>query len=106
MFKAVWIWRKNLGVGEVYNTAEADLQELSHELKSREIDVVVDTSGSQAGLDLSTDIVKRGGRINLFGWLKGQTASFDPTKWHLGDLPLSIPRRLQNCEILLNLRFA
>ena len=75
---------QQLGVGEVYNTAEANLQELSRELKSREIDVVVDTSGSQAGLDLSTDIVKRGGRINLFGWLKGQTASFDPTKWHLG----------------------
>lgn len=75
---------QQLGVGEVYNTAEADLQELSRELKSREIDVVVDTSGSQAGLDISTDIVKRGGRINLFGWLKGQTASFDPTKWHLG----------------------
>ncbi len=75
---------QQLGIGEVYNTAEADLQELSRELKSREIDVVVDTSGSQAGLDLSTDIVKRGGRINLFGWLKGQTASFDPTKWHLG----------------------
>ena len=75
---------QQLGVGEVYNTAEADLQELSRELKSREIDVVVDTSGSQAGLDLSTDIVKRGGRINIFGWLKGQTASFDPTKWHLG----------------------
>ncbi len=75
---------QQLGVGEVYNTAEADLTDLSQELKSREIDVVVDTSGSQAGLDLSTDIVKRGGRINLFGWLKGQTASFDPTKWHLG----------------------
>ena len=75
---------QQLGVGEVYNTAETDLQDLSRELKSREIDVVVDTSGSQAGLDLSTDIVKRGGRINLFGWLKGQTASFDPTKWHLG----------------------
>ena len=75
---------QQLGVGEVYNTAQADLSDLSRELKSREIDVVVDTSGSQAGLDLSTDIVKRGGRINLFGWLKGQRASFDPTKWHLG----------------------
>ena len=40
---------QQLGVGEVYNTAGADLQELSRELKSREIDVVVDTSGSQAG---------------------------------------------------------
>ena len=75
---------QQLGVGEVYNTAQVDLSDLSRELKSREIDVVVDTSGSQAGLDLSTDIVKRGGRINLFGWLKGQRASFDPTKWHLG----------------------
>ncbi len=75
---------QQLGVGEVYNTAQVDLSDLSRELKSREIDVVVDTSGSQTGLDLSTDIVKRGGRINLFGWLKGQTASFDPTKWHLG----------------------
>ncbi|MCE2431949.1 MAG: zinc-binding dehydrogenase [Candidatus Latescibacteria bacterium] len=75
---------QQLGVGEVYNTAQVDLSDLSRELKGREIDVVVDTSGSQAGLDLSTDIVKRGGRINLFGWLKGQTASFDPTKWHLG----------------------
>ncbi len=75
---------QQLGVGEVYNTAQVDLSDLSRELKSREIDVVVDTTGSQAGLDLSTDIVKRGGRINLFGWLKGQRASFDPTKWHLG----------------------
>ena len=40
---------QQLGVGEVYNTAEADLTDLSQELKSREIDVVVDTSGSQAG---------------------------------------------------------
>ena len=40
---------QQLGVGEVYNTAEADLQELSRELKSREIDVVVDTSGSRPG---------------------------------------------------------
>ena len=38
----------------------------------------------RAGLDLATDIVKRGGRINLFGWLKGDTATFDPTKWHMG----------------------
>ena len=75
---------QKLGVGEVYNTAEVDVQDLTQELKSRDLDVVVDTSGSQPGLDLATDIVKRGGRINLFGWIKGQTATFDPTKWHLG----------------------
>ena len=50
----------------------------------RNFDVVVDTTGHQAGLDLATDIVKRGGLINLFGWLKGASATFDPTKWHMG----------------------
>ncbi len=75
---------QQFGASETYNTSEVDLQDLTRELKAKNIDTVVDTSGSQPGLDLSTDIVKRGGRINLFGWLKGQTATFDPTKWHLG----------------------
>ncbi|MBV7328023.1 zinc-binding dehydrogenase [Chloroflexi bacterium TSY] len=72
------------GVSEYYNVAEMDSEELAEMLKAREIDVVVDTSGSQSGLDLATDIVRRGGLINLFGWLKGQQATFDPTKWHTG----------------------
>lgn len=75
---------QQLGVPETYNSALTDRTELVETLKSREFDVVVDTSGNQAGLDLATDIVKRGGLINLFGWLKGQSATFDPTKWHLG----------------------
>ena len=75
---------QQLGVGEVHNGAEIDATELAASLKAREVDVVVDTSGSQAGLNLATDIVKRGGLINLFGWIKGETATFDPTKWHLG----------------------
>lgn len=75
---------QKFGVSEIYNTADVNIQGLTSELKSRNIDTVVDTSGSQPGLDLATDIVKRGGRINLFGWIKGQTATFDPTKWHLG----------------------
>ena len=75
---------RQFGVAEVYNTTQVDIPALVQELRAREIDVVVDTSGSQAGLDLATDIVRRGGRINLFGWIKGQTATFAPTKWHLG----------------------
>ena len=71
---------KHAGVSEVYNANDADPQDL----KAKEFDVVIDASGSQAGLDLATDIVKRGGRINLFGWIKGQTAKFDPTRWHMG----------------------
>jgi threonine dehydrogenase-like Zn-dependent dehydrogenase len=68
------------GVPEVYHTSDVD----PHELKVREFDVVVDTTGSQNGLDMATEIVKRGGKINLFGWIKGESATFDPGKWHLG----------------------
>jgi threonine dehydrogenase-like Zn-dependent dehydrogenase len=75
---------QQLGATEVYNSAQEDGAELAQSLKARTIDVVVDTSGSQAGLDLAADVVKRGGIINLFGWIKGQTATFDPTKWHTG----------------------
>ena len=51
-------------------------------MRRRDIDAVVDTSGSQSGLDLATDIVRRAGRINLFGWIKGDTATFNPSAWH------------------------
>jgi threonine dehydrogenase-like Zn-dependent dehydrogenase len=75
---------QQLGVKELYNVAKIDPAELAPALQAREIDVVVDTSGNQAGLDLATDIAKRGGLINLFGWIKGQNGRFDPTKWHGG----------------------
>ncbi|MEE2754192.1 MAG: zinc-binding dehydrogenase [Candidatus Latescibacterota bacterium] len=68
------------GVPEVYHASDVD----SHQLKVRKFDVVVDTTGSQKGLDMATEIVKRGGKINLFGWIKGECAKFDPGKWHLG----------------------
>jgi threonine dehydrogenase-like Zn-dependent dehydrogenase len=75
---------KQVGVAEIYDVGEIGAESLLEQLKPREFDTVVDTTGSQAGLDLSTDLVKRGGRINLFGWLKGKQATFDPTKWHAG----------------------
>jgi L-iditol 2-dehydrogenase len=77
-----------LGVKTVYNSARLAREELVKELKQYEFDVVVDTSGVQAGLDLATDIVKTGGLINLFGWMKGDVATFNPTKWHLGGFSL------------------
>lgn len=79
---------RRLGAPEVYNSATSDRAELVRELKRREFDVVIDTTGAQAGLDLATDITRRGGRINLFGWIKGDTARFDPTLWHMGGFTL------------------
>ena len=75
---------QQVGVKETFNSAQLDRAQLVADLKARDFDVVVDTTGHQAGLDLATDIVKRGGLINLFGWIKGEQATFDPTKWHLG----------------------
>lgn len=71
---------EDIGVAEVYEADQVDPVGLN----ARGFDVVIDTSGSQEGLKLATDIVRPGGLINLFGWIKGEKASFDPTKWHLG----------------------
>jgi len=75
---------RRFGVAETYNAAAIERAPLVAALKPQAFDVVVDTTGTQAGLDLATDIVRRGGLINLFGWIKGERATFDPTKWHSG----------------------
>jgi threonine dehydrogenase-like Zn-dependent dehydrogenase len=75
---------RTLGVAATYNAAAIERDQLVDDLKRQAFDVVVDASGSQAGLDLAADVVRRGGLINLFGWIKGETATFDPTKWHGG----------------------
>ena len=77
---------KQIGVEETYDVSQIGTDALLAQLKPRQFDIVVDTSGSQAGLDLSTDLVRTGGLINLFGWLKGSAATFDATKWHAGGL--------------------
>ena len=75
---------KLCGAGELYNSKTEDMVALVKDLKARNIDVVVDTSGAQEGLNLATEIARQGGLINLFGWMKGDSATFDPTNWHMG----------------------
>tara|TARA_B100001013_G_scaffold211936_1_gene128927 strand:- start:1117 stop:2055 length:939 start_codon:yes stop_codon:yes gene_type:complete len=72
----------DMGAGEAHNVTADSFGDVRDDLRSRGIDVVVDTSGSQQGLDLAADIVKRAGLINLFGWIKGNTAGFNPSLWH------------------------
>ena len=72
----------DMGAGEAHNVTADSFDDVRNDLSGRGIDVVVDTSGSQQGLDLATDIVKRAGLINLFGWSKGDTAGFNPSVWH------------------------
>jgi threonine dehydrogenase-like Zn-dependent dehydrogenase len=75
---------RRIGVRELYNDARTSPAELAATLKPRGFDVVVDATGTQEGLDLSTAIVRSGGIINLFGWIKGERATFDTAAWHLG----------------------
>ena len=70
------------GATEAHNVAADGFDAVRADLRGRGIDTVVDTSGAQSGLDLATDIVRRAGRINLFGWIKGTQASFNPSTWH------------------------
>ena len=70
------------GATETHNVAAQDFADVRADLRRRGIDTVVDTTGAQGGLDIATDIVRRAGRINLFGWIKGDTATFNPTAWH------------------------
>ncbi len=77
-----------MGASEAYNVAAADFGQVQEDLRGRGIDVVVDASGAQQGLDLATDIVRSGGRINLFGWIKGEQAHFNPSAWHTKGLSI------------------
>lgn len=71
-----------MGATEAHNVTSERFAETKADLQRRGIDTVVDTSGAQSGLDLATDIVRRAGCINLFGWIKGSTATFNPSIWH------------------------
>ena len=67
---------RELGAGSTYNLSDIDADALAKELHARSIDTVIDATGDQRGLDLATRIVKRGGLLNLFGWIKGNSAAF------------------------------
>lgn len=73
---------RKLGATEAHNVNAPGFDEVRNDIAKRGIDIVYDTSGTQSGLDLATQIVRPGGKINVFGWLKGDAATFNPTAWH------------------------
>jgi threonine dehydrogenase-like Zn-dependent dehydrogenase len=72
---------KDFGATEIINATEIDVQKM----QELSIDTVVDCSGNQKGLELSSKIVRRGGRLNLFGWNHG-TPNFPGDLWHMNGL--------------------
>jgi threonine dehydrogenase-like Zn-dependent dehydrogenase len=78
---------RQLGATDVWNPDDADWTERLRELQALGMDTVVDCTGAQAGLDLTTQICRRGGRINLFGWNKA-SRTVDTNHWHLAGLTI------------------
>ena len=78
---------KSFGAKYAYNPREIDASELVSELKGHPIDVVFDCSGKPQGLNLATKIVRRGGHINLFGWIR-EDMTINGSEWHGGGFNL------------------
>lgn len=74
---------RKLGATRTYNSAAPDWADRQAEIKALSIDTTVDSTGAQKGIDIASQITRRGGRINLFGWNHG-TATFSGDAWHLG----------------------
>ncbi len=76
---------EGFGAHQAYLLGGSDQEEVLSRIADMDIDTVVDTTGSGAGLEAATRIVRRGGRINLFGWIKGG-AQVPTDDWHLKGL--------------------
>lgn len=74
---------KRFGATMAFNSAAPDWPDRLAEIKAMQIDTTVDSTGAQAGLNIASQITRRGGRINLFGWNHGAT-TFPGDAWHLG----------------------
>jgi len=75
---------RRFGAEEALNLSDPEGERQAGALAGQ-MDVVVDCSGVQAGLDRSTALLPRAGRLDLFGWVHGQV-TFAGDEWHLKGL--------------------
>ncbi len=73
---------REFGATEAYSPTAPGFDALVAEIRARSIDTVVDSSGAAAGFALSNRLVRRGGRINQFGWVHGPV-TFSGDFWHM-----------------------
>jgi threonine dehydrogenase-like Zn-dependent dehydrogenase len=71
------------GASRVANANAAGFSDELATLRSLDIDVVIDCTGAKQGLDLAARLVRTGGLISLFGWIRGE-AAVQGDAWHLG----------------------
>lgn len=74
---------KQFGVGEAINPQSPQGQRRLDELKHTPFDIVIESAGSQPALDLSYEIVRPGGVLNIFSSHRGSgSRSVDIYEWH------------------------
>ncbi len=74
---------RTFGATSVFDPAVDGFGETIKELRALQIDKVFDCSGTKEGLDLAANLVKTGGLISLFGWIRGEV-SIPGSNWHMG----------------------
>jgi threonine dehydrogenase-like Zn-dependent dehydrogenase len=76
---------RQFGATDVFDARSTSRSADVTELQQIRCDTVIDCSGAQKGLDLATRIVRKGGRLNLFGWNRG-VAQFSGDLWHMNGI--------------------
>lgn len=74
---------REFGADEVYNSNSTEGQEAINRIKEGcKANVVIEASGSNFGLELANDLLKKGGVLSIFAWHKA-IRQFDGTHWHM-----------------------
>lgn len=74
---------KKYGADEVYlSTSEEGQAEIEKLTVNGGMDLVIECSGSQSGLDIAMKLVKQGGTVSNFAWHRGKRI-VNGTSWHL-----------------------
>lgn len=71
---------RSLGAAEIYNPNETDLVALAEEIGG--FDVVIEASGAKGTLAPATDMLRRGGTLNIFGG-HFEDEIIQTGKWHM-----------------------
>jgi threonine dehydrogenase-like Zn-dependent dehydrogenase len=74
---------KQFGASQTINSATPEGRESLEQLKRDPLDVVIESAGTQATMDLSTQLVRLAGRLNIFGSHRGEgPRQVDLYEWH------------------------
>ena len=79
---------KKYGADECYISGSAEAEKAAKDIiASGGVDMTVECSSTQSGLQLASDLVRNGGTINNFAWHRAQR-TIDTSPWHLRGLKI------------------